>query len=140
LVTPPTQGAGDLPATTATPASSAQAEALPELKVKLTGMHIGGGPNDALTKRPFIEVIEAAFDGMRQCYRKAEEPMKGGTFGVDLRIEREGGHPTVQAIRTAMKGDAMRTCLEEAFSGLTFGKPAKGATVLSASVYFTLEP
>jgi hypothetical protein len=113
---------------------------LPELKVKLTGMHIGGGPNDAETKRPFISAIETGFERMRVCYQKAEEPTKGGTFGVDLRIERQGGHPKVQAVRTAMKGEALRLCLEQAFLGLDFGKPAKGATVLSASVYFELSP
>jgi hypothetical protein len=101
-------------------------------------MHIGGGPNDVETKRPFISVIEGGFERMRLCYQKAEEPGKGGTFGVDLRIEREGGHPTVQAVRTAMKGDELRRCLEGAFQSLEFGKPAKGATVLSASVHFEL--
>jgi hypothetical protein len=103
-------------------------------------MHIGGGPNDAETKRPFISAIETGFDRMRMCYQKAEEPTKGGTFGVDLRIERQGGHPKVQAVRTAMKGEALRACLEQAFLGLEFGKPLKGATVLSASVYFELSP
>jgi hypothetical protein len=122
----------------ATPAATA--EALPELKIKLSGMHIGGGPNDALTKRPFIQAVEAGFDAMRACYRKAEVPMNGGTFGVDLRVERDGGSPSVQAVRTAMKGDALRQCLEEAFRGLTFGKPSKGPTVLSVSIHFSLEP
>jgi hypothetical protein len=103
-------------------------------------MHIGGGPNDTLTKRPFIQAIEAGFDSMRACYRKAEIPTKGGTFGVDLRVERDGGKPSVQAVRTVMKGDELRQCLEGAFHGLSFGKPSKGPTVLSVSVHFSLEP
>jgi hypothetical protein len=113
---------------------------LPELKVKLSGMHIGGGPNDAETKKPFIDAIEAGFDAMRTCYRDADEPLKGGTYGVDLRVERTGGSPRVQSVRTAMKGDKMRSCLEQTFANLNFKKPAKGATVLSVSVRFTMEP
>jgi hypothetical protein len=112
---------------------------LPELKLVLSGLHIGGGPNDAVTKRPFIETLETGFDAMRVCYRQADEPDKGGTFGVDLRIDRSGGHPIVQSVRTAMKGDRFKACLERAFQGLEFGRPAKGPTVLSASVRFTLE-
>jgi hypothetical protein len=117
---------------------SERAEALPELKLKLSGMHIGGGPNDAATKKPFIDAIEAGFERMRVCYQKAENPTKGGTFGVDLRVDRQGGNPTLQAVRTVMKGDAMRACLEKVFRELEFAKPTK-PTVLSASVYFELK-
>lgn len=103
-------------------------------------MHIGGGPNDAATKRPFIEAVEHGFDAMRACYGQSEEPDKGGTFGVDLRVERSGGHPTLQATRTVMKGERLKTCLEHAFLQLEFGPPPKGPTVLSASIRFALEP
>ncbi len=113
---------------------------LPELKLQLSGLHIGGGPNDAETKRPFIETLERGFDTMRACYAQVEQPEKGGTFGVDLRVERAGGHPTLQAVRTIMKGDGFRSCVEEAFRALEFVRPAKGPTVLSASLRFTLEP
>ncbi|MGC4068951.1 MAG: hypothetical protein QM784_30760 [Polyangiaceae bacterium] len=135
----PATAAAEKPSATPAASSATSAEALPELKIKLTGMHIGGGPNDALTKRPFIQAIEAGFDAMRACYRSAEVPTKGGTFGVDLRVEREGGNPSVQSVRTAMKGDELRQCLEGAFRGLSFGKPNK-PTVLSVSVHFSLEP
>jgi hypothetical protein len=113
---------------------------LPELKLQLSGLHIGGGPNDAVTKRPFIEVLESGFDAMRLCYAQVEQPEKGGTFSVDLRVERAGGHPTLQAVRTIMKGDRFRSCIEAAFRGLEFARPVKGQTVLSASVRFALEP
>jgi hypothetical protein len=116
----------------------ATGQSLPELTLKIAGMHIGGGPNDAETKRPFMEAIEAGLDQMRDCYRKAEEPGKGGTYGVDLRVERAGGHPTVQGVRTTLKGESFRSCLESSFQGLSFGKPAKGPTVLSVSVKFSL--
>lgn len=111
---------------------------LPELKLHLSGLHIGGGPNDPATKRPFIETLERGFEPMRVCYAQVEQPEKGGTFGVDLRVERAGGHPTLQAVRTIMKGDGFKTCVEEAFRSLEFARPAK-PTVLSASVHFALE-
>lgn len=132
----PAAGEKDPPASA--PVTVATGQRLPELRLKITGMHIGGGPNDSETKRPFMDAIEAGFDQMRDCYRKTEEPGKGGTYGVDLRVDRVGGHPTVQAVRTAMKGDALRKCLESSFLGLSFGKPAKGPTVLSVSVNFSL--
>ena len=110
------------------------------MKVQLSGLHIGGGPNNTETKRPFIETLERGFDTMRACYAQVEQPEKGGTFGVDLRVERAGGHPTLQGVRTVMKGDGFRSCVEEAFRALQFARPAKGPTVLSASLRFTLEP
>jgi hypothetical protein len=112
---------------------------LPELKIQLSGLHIGGGPNDAVTKQPFIETLERGFDAMRSCYAQVEQPEKGGTYGVDLRVERAGGHPTLQAVRTIMRGDGFRSCVEQAFRALEFARPVKGATVLSASLRFTLE-
>jgi hypothetical protein len=115
------------------------AGSLPELSLTLIGMHIGGGPNDEETKRPFVATITEGFEAMRACYRLAEQPEKGGTFGVDLRIESAGGSPAVQAVRTAMKGSELSSCLTQAFAQLRFGKPARGATVLSASVHFSLK-
>lgn len=111
---------------------------LPELKLSLVGMHIGGGPNDAETKRPFIEAIEKGFTAMRSCYSEVEDPAKGGTFGVDLRVDRIGGRPSIQALRTVMKGERFKTCVQQAFEGLEFSRPSK-PTVLSASVQFILE-
>lgn len=112
---------------------------LPELVLSLIGMHIGGGPNDEATKRPFIATITGGFDAMRACYRLAEQPEKGGTFGVDLRVEARGGAPTVQSVRTTMKGTEFGNCVTQAMTGLTFPKPERGTTVLSASVRFSLK-
>jgi hypothetical protein len=138
----PAPTSSDAPAPSDAPAAAsataAEPQSLPELTLKITGMHIGGGPNDSETKRPFMNAIESGFGAMQDCYRKSDEPTKGGTYGVDLRVERDGGHPTVQGVRTAMKGDALTSCLEKSFQNLTFGKPAKGATVLSVSVKFSL--
>ena len=104
----------------------------------LSGMHIGGGPNDEASKRPFIKAIEASFDAMRTCYKKAEDPMHGGTFGVDLKIAGKGGRPDVQQVRTALKGDGLKECLQTAFKEIQFGPPPKGPTVVSVSVKFSL--
>ncbi len=101
-------------------------------------MHIGGGPNDDASKRPFIHAIEASYDGLRACYRKAEDPMQGGTFGVDLKVGAKGGTPEIQQIRTALKGEPLRECLGTVFKAIQFGPPPKGPTIVSVSVRFSL--
>lgn len=101
-------------------------------------MHIGGGPNDEATKRPFIQAIEGAFEPMRVCYKKSDDPARGGTFGVDLKIPHQGGKAEIQQVRTAMKGEGLRECLENTFRGITFGPPPKGPTMVSVSVRFSL--
>lgn len=127
------------PGTAANSGAAASAESsLPELKVQLSGMHIGGGPNDEVNKRPFIHAIESSFDAMRVCYKKAEDPTRGGTFGVDLKIGRKGGLADVQQVRTALKGDSLRSCLEQTFKGIQFSAPPKGPTVVSVSVRFSM--
>lgn len=101
-------------------------------------MHIGGGPNDESSKRPFIQAIEGAFEPMRTCYKRAEDPARGGTFGVDLKIPNHGGKAEIQQVRTALKGDGLRECLEGAFRDIKFGPPPKGPTTVSVSVRFSL--
>ncbi len=118
--------------------TAAAGQSLPELKVQLSGMHIGGGPNDDVSKRPFVQAIESSFEAMRVCYKKAEEPARGGTFGVDLKIGHNGGKAELQQIRTALKGDGLRECLEGAFKEINFGPPPKGPTIVSVSVRFSL--
>ena len=121
------------------PAQAAAAgQSLPELKVQLAGMHIGGGPNDDVSKRPFVQAIEGSFEAMRVCYKKAEDPTHGGTFGVDLKIGHGGGKAELQQIRTALKGEGLRECLESAFKEISFGPPPKGPTIVSVSVRFSL--
>jgi len=132
--------------TTAKPSSTANPGApgmpppgqIPELRLRLIGLHIGGGPNDPASKVPFAEVIESGLSGMRGCYRFAEDPTRGGVFGVDLRIEREGGHPTIQQLRTRMRGQELTDCLKGAFEALTFRPPDTGTTVISVSLRFSL--
>lgn len=101
-------------------------------------MHIGGGPNDEVSKRPFVQAIEGSFEAMRACYKKSDDPARGGTFGVDLKIAHNGGKAELQQVRTAMKGEGLRECLESAFREISFGPPPKGPTVVSVSVRFSL--
>ncbi len=101
-------------------------------------MHIGGGPNDDASKRPFVQAIEGSFDTMRACYKKAEEPARGGTFGVDLKIGGKGGRPDVQQVRTVLKGESLKECLQATFKEIQFGPPPKGPTIVSVSVKFSL--
>jgi biopolymer transport protein ExbD len=115
------------------------AEALPEVKVESFGLHIGGGPNDDAAKRPILDAISKHFDEFRACYVKVQEPAKGGTFGVDLRIGRDGGKAKVEQPRTGMKANEFRECVLGVFKNVTFEKPPKGPTVVSYSLKFSLD-
>jgi hypothetical protein len=108
------------------------------VKVENVGLHIGGGPNDDATKAPYLAAAEKQFDALRACYTKVEEPMKGGTFGVDLHIGRAGGRPQVKQPRTGMKGTDFRDCVVKAFEQMEFEKPKKGPTVISYSVRYSV--
>jgi biopolymer transport protein ExbD len=121
------------------PADAPPAEALPEVKVESFGLHIGGGPNDDASKRPILDAIEKHFDEFRACYVKVQEPAKGGTFGVDLRIGRDGGKAKVEQPRTGMKANEFRECVLGVFKNVTFDKPPKGPTVVSYSLKFSLD-
>ena len=111
---------------------------LPELKVENIGLHVGGGPNDADTKAPFIRAISERLPEFMDCYRKNEDPAKGGRFGIDLHIPRVGGHPRVEQPRTAMHGPEFRACVSSVFESVAFQKPTHGATTISYSLHFTL--
>lgn len=146
----PEPGAATPAATAAAPAPSAPAPSpeaspapapagsLPEVKVENVGLHIGGGPNDDAAKAPFLRAIEKQFDAFRSCYTKVDDPVKGGTFGVDLHIGRDGGHAQVKQPRTGMKGQGFRDCVVKVFEQVEFEKPKKGPTVISYSIKYTL--
>lgn len=111
---------------------------LPELKVENIGLHIGGGPNDAETKAPFLSAIAERFPSFMDCYRKSEDPAQGGRFGVDLHIARGGGHPRIEQPRTSLRGPDFRACLSSVFESVDFKKPKQGPTTISYSLRFTL--
>jgi hypothetical protein len=106
--------------------------------VENVGLHIGGGPNDEATKELFREAIAAHFADFRRCYAKVSEPGKGGVFGVDLRIGRDGGRPKIQQARTGMGGKEFRECVTGVFSNVEFEGPPRGPTVISYSIRFTV--
>ena len=111
---------------------------LPELKVENIGLHVGGGPNDAETKAPFLSAVAERFPSFMDCYRKNEDPRMGGRFGIDLHIARTGGHPRLEQPRTSLRGADFRACLTSAFETVDFQKPKKGPTTLSYSLRFQL--
>lgn len=111
---------------------------LPELKVENIGLHIGGGPNDAETKAPFLNAVAERFPSFMDCYRKNDDPAPGGRFGVDLHIGRSGGHPRLEQPRTSLRGSEFRACLGDVFESVDFQKPKHGPTTLSYSLRFTL--
>ncbi len=113
-------------------------KALPELRVEPLGMHVGGGKNSPEEKAPFHRAIEQRFPAFLECYRLAEEPWSGGSFGIDIKISRAGGAPTVEQPRTRIRGAGFQECMVAAFGKVQFEKPKAGPTVISYSVLFTL--
>lgn len=111
---------------------------LPELQVENIGLHVGGGPNDAETKVPFQRAIAARFPAFLDCYRKIEDPAKGGRFGIDLHIPRAGGHARLEQPRTALRGAEFRACVTAAFASVEFDKPKRGPTTISYALLFTV--
>jgi hypothetical protein len=120
-------------------APSAAPEApLPSVKVANIGMHIGGGPNDAVTKEPIHRSVIPHYDEFRRCYGLLEDQKKGGTFGIDLLIDKAGGKPrSVTKPRSPMKGHEFSECMVHSFEQIDFQKPKGGTTKVSYSLRFT---
>ena len=112
--------------------------ALPELKVENIGLHIGGGPNDAETKAPFLTAVAERFPAFMDCYRKIEDPAQGGRFGIDLHIARGGGRAHLEQPRTTLRGPEFRACVSSAFESVDFQKPKRGPTTISYALRFLL--
>ncbi|MBK8254093.1 MAG: hypothetical protein IPK82_15685 [Polyangiaceae bacterium] len=123
---------------TAAPATTAAPEApIPNIKVANIGMHIGGGPNDAVTKAPIKASVEPYFDDLKRCWSNVDDPKKGGDFGIDLLIDKAGGKAKVSHPRTSIKGAGFKECLVTAFEKIDFKKPRGGTTMVSYSIRFT---
>lgn len=146
LPAPIASPAQSAPAPSAEPVASAALSAapsvdpeapLPKVKVTNIGMHIGGGPNDAVTKEPIKRSVEPHMDEFRRCYALVSDAKKTGDFGVDLRIDKAGGKAAVSHPRTALKGKEFEECVVTVFKGIDFLKPKKGNTVVSYSLRFT---
>lgn len=113
-------------------------KALPELRIEQLGMHVGGGKNTPEEKAPFHRALERQFPAFLECYRLAEDPWTGGIFGIDIKIARAGGAPTLEPPRTKIRGKGFEECMVAAFGKAQFEKPKAGPTVISYSVRFTL--
>jgi hypothetical protein len=111
---------------------------LPAVNVRNVGLHVGGGPNDAASKQPFLRAIERQFPEFLRCYQLVGEPGKEGTFGVDLHVPTAGGTARVEQPRTGLTGDEFRACMVSAFEKVVF-EPTKKPVVISYSVRFHLE-
>ena len=125
-------------APSAAPSASASADApLPAVKVANIGMHIGGGPNDDVTKDPIRRSVQPHFDAFRRCFAVVDDAKKTGDFGVDLRIDKAGGRAKVSHPRTALKGKPFKECVVKVFEEIDFLKPKGGTTKVSYSLRFT---
>jgi hypothetical protein len=99
-------------------------------------MHIGGGPNDAVTKAPIARSVSSHLGELGDCWTKVDDPARGGSFGVDLLIPAEGGRAAVSHPRTALRGDAFRDCVVGVLAAVDFERPRGGRTTVSYSLEF----
>lgn len=127
------------PSASAEPSASAAAPSapIPAVKVANIGIHVGGGPHDAVTKAPIKTSVEPHFDELKRCWSLVDDPKKGGDFGLDLLIDRAGGKAKISHPRTGIKGKGFKECLVAAFEAIDFKKPRGGTTTVSYSVRFT---
>lgn len=128
------------PPTSAQPvASAAPAESpVPKVKVVNIGMHIGGiTHDDPVAKEPIKKSVEPHFDAFRRCWGLLGDPAAKGDFGIDLRVEKEGGRAKAEHPRTALKGKPFQECMVTAFTAIDFLKPRTGTTNVSYSLRFS---
>jgi hypothetical protein len=114
------------------------AHSLPRLSFQHLGMHIGGGANDAESKKPWLRDIEAASVPILECYKKVRDPLVGGSYGIDLYVEREGGSPDIRGSRQKIGAEEFDACMKAAFRSIQFHRPER-PTVVSYSLLFQLD-
>jgi hypothetical protein len=103
---------------------------LPELRAKSFGLHIGGTGRDAAAREDFLRALEKNSWRYLECYQEVEQPGTEGTFGADLRVAPQGGKPSVSRVRTKLRGNEFRTCMERALEGVKFDPTPSGRTVV----------
>lgn len=109
---------------------------LPAVRVANIGMHIGGGPNDDVTKAPIAQSVAPHFDAFRACFSLVDPPMKV-ELGVDLLIEAAGGKAKVTNPRSTAPGTQLRDCGVKVFESVDFLPPKTGKTMVSYSLQFS---
>lgn len=112
--------------------------ALPALSMRHIGMHIGGESNTSEAKKPWLLAIEKQTTALLKCYRWVNEPLAGGTVGVDLYVTAQGGSPEVRKTRQRLGGDEFDACIRAAFQRAKFPAPKK-PTVLSYSLRYDVQ-
>lgn len=111
---------------------------LPAVDVRNVGMHIGGEKNTKDQKRPIRATISKHYDAMKRCWGKAVDPPKKATFGVDIRIEGEGGPAKITNPRNGLKGEGVTECLVGVFEAIEFPpQPHNADRMVSYSIEFT---
>ena len=111
---------------------------LPAVDVRNVGMHIGGEKNTKDDKRPIRATISKHYDAMKRCWGKAVDPPKKATFGVDIRIDGEGGPAKITNPRNGLKGEGVTECLVGVFEAIEFPpQPHKADRMVSYSIEFT---
>jgi hypothetical protein len=135
----PAASASPASSATAAPAASATAAPppLPDVKVENIGIHIGGEKNLPEQKAPIRASVDPHMDDFRRCFALAEDPKKGGTFGVDLMIPKDGGKAEVTKPRTSLEGKPFRDCVTGVFAAIEFTKLKTGKTKVSYSLRFS---
>lgn len=154
----PPVDAGPLPALTAVDAGAPPAPvdagpppvvdagppAAPKVKVQYIGMHVGGGPFDDATKKPFETTLAPHHPAAAQCWAEHIKRAKPFDMGVDLLIEASGGHPKVSNPRLHLeKGEddgQFVACITGVFEAVEFPPLARGKSGVSYSLRYTPTP
>ncbi len=134
--TSPTHGPkGAPPAEAPTVPKAASSEpTLAQVDIQTIGMHIGGGPNDDVTKAPFLGSIEAHRAAFVRCFA-ALPGAPTGDFGVDARVPAKGGRAKIDRPRSTVPDTNFKACAQAAFAEIEFDPPKSGlATMVSVSV------
>lgn len=139
---PPVVDAGPPPAPP--PPADAGAPSKPKVKVQYIGMHVGGGPFDDATKKPFETTLAPHHPAAAECWAKHVTKTKPFDMGVDLLIEASGGHPKVSNPRVHFeKGEEdgqFIPCIIGVFEAVEFAPLARGKSGVSYSLRFTPTP
>lgn len=136
---PAAPGAPGTPAAPGAPvAPERRGPPLPELRAKTFGLHIGGSARDAAAREAFQKALERGGWRYLECYQLVEHPGTEGTFGADLRVDGQGGKPSVGQVRTKLKGAQFRSCMEQALGSTNFDPTPSGrSVVVSYSLKFS---
>lgn len=109
------------------PAAEEELAPLPAVTIRNVGMHIGGEKNTTEQKRPIRATISKHYDAMKRCWGKVGDPPAKATFGVDIRIEGEGGPAKITNPRNGLKGEGVTECFVAVFEAIDFPAQPHGA-------------